>query len=144
MSAPEKHFYTCKHCGIEFWSYKKPWQAPKTCSTKCHRAMNVAHLKSIRNKVTPIINICEICQKKFIGRIKYHSYRACSSPECRTALRRQVAKEISGKGVKGHQNALRECLRCGQEFKSCGKGNRVCTNCRERNRELSSSLAFWG
>jgi len=142
---PIKHTYTCAWCKKSFWTYQPPSSAPKNCSPECAKAQRTAHLHSIRNVVKPITNTCEVCGCKFQGRVKYKAYRACNAPECRQEIRRRAGRESAKTVLKKQREMglMRLCLKCGHEFLSQGRFNRICGSCKANREEHTLGAEWW-
>ncbi len=85
---------------------------------------------------------CPGCEKVVpSGRRKYCS-RKCGRIAYRqeTSLR-QSSGDLPRRKIWGAESGTRSCLKCGDYFRSTGRGNRICDRCSQKNLELSTRCA---
>lgn len=127
-----KHWYKCRECQKEFWSYKRPSSAPKLC-TECLpivRRRNIMKLQeSNLQRPKPVGAPCEVCGRpaRIRGTIPY---KTCGGPECRLEVRRRRGKEYAGRRKAG-TTISRECLRCSRSFMAPHRFLRICPTCKD-------------
>ena len=145
MSTP-KRTYTCQECGKPFWSYKSPGNVGKFC-TEClpivrRRNVQKLHAHNAKAPEAIVTSTCRICGCSFVGKNKYRKYQACERPECRLELRRQAGFKVAKK----HRDTriIRECLRCGCEFKTDSRFIRICVTCKDERRLIPIYSDVWG
>ena len=127
----------CVHCGQ---TVRHARRNQVTCGAQeCVRAAKLANKQSEWAKARKLrpweMTKCRVCGAEFYQR--QPQIVTCSNPECKRTEKntRRLAGYYAYKAAQAKGN--RECLTCGQPFKS-EHGAWICDHCRERNAEICS------
>src|SRR5574343_45678 len=86
---------------------------------------------------------CEICGEpilKYIRPSKPH--KTCGKDSCRLEMRRRVGRQSAEK--KRSNSILRQCLKCGHEFRAFTKFTRICQGCKDKFAANPNYADNWG
>jgi len=134
---------TCIICGQRF---TRRSNNSVCCSHECRKIRDKRRWIAAELNGPPKISKCQVCGKEFVGRNSYKIYLACNNPECRAETRRLAGIKSSERQAKRkrERGTMRICLKCGHEFLSAHKFNRICSDCHNNLDANPIGATWWG